>query len=126
MAERVHFLGRIPFEHLLNLYAAARVVFYPSLAETFGKPVVEGIRSGVPVVASNLTSIPELADGCALLVDPKDAEANADALHRAICLDGMRQELITRGKERAKAFSWAQTAKGTLDAWRAALEPSAA
>jgi glycosyltransferase involved in cell wall biosynthesis len=126
MDGRVHFLGRIPFEHLLNLYAAARVIFYPSFAETFGKPVVEGMRSGVPVVASNSTSIPELANGSALLVDPKDTEANAEALHRAICNEETRQALIASGKQRAKAFSWAQTAKGTVDAWRAALASGSA
>jgi glycosyltransferase involved in cell wall biosynthesis len=112
--DRVHFLGRVPFKSLLKLYSAARVMYYPSLVETFGKPVLEAMRAGVPVVAARATSLPELVGNAGILVDPLDVEANADALHRAATDDILRKDLIQKGKIRAQDFSWEATARGTL------------
>jgi glycosyltransferase involved in cell wall biosynthesis len=115
VADRVHFLGRVGVPDLVTLYAAARVLFYPSYAETFGKPVVEGMRSGVPVVAADRTCLPEVVGDAGILVDPDDLEAMGDALHRALTDEALRIRLIALGLERAKAFSWDAVGRGTLE-----------
>jgi glycosyltransferase involved in cell wall biosynthesis len=112
--QRLRFLGRVPYRLLLKLYSAARVVFYPSLAETFGKPVIEGMRAGVPVVAARATSLPELVADAGLLIDPLDEDSAADALHLAATDESVRRTLIERGVARGQEFSWAATARGTL------------
>ncbi len=119
VAERVKFLGRVAVEDLVALYAAARVIFYPSLAETFGKPVVEAMRSRVPVVAARATCLPEIVGEAGLLADPTDEAEMAAALHRAAWEEPLRRELIARGWERARQFSWEACAEGT---WRACAE----
>lgn len=115
VGDRVRFTGKVSFHDLLNLYTAARVVFYPSLAETFGKPVVEGMRAGVPVVAANATCLPEIVGDAGLLVDPTDDDAMATALHKAATDETLRQLLIERGNHRGLDFSWQATARGTLN-----------
>lgn len=121
VGDRVRFVGRVGLPLLAQLYAAASVVFYPSLAETFGKPVVEGMRSGVPVVAADATCLPEILGGAGLLADPNDDVAMADALHRALADAGLRAQLIERGLARGAEFSWEATARGTLAACERAV-----
>jgi glycosyltransferase involved in cell wall biosynthesis len=121
VADRVHFLGRVRFSDLIVLYQTARVIFYPSLFETFGKPTVEAMRSGVPLVAANATSLPEIVGDAGLLADPADIDAMADALARAATDSVLRQELITRGHARAAAFSWDRVAQETLAVCRRAM-----
>jgi glycosyltransferase involved in cell wall biosynthesis len=121
VADRVRFLGRVGMPLLGNLYAASRVVFYPSLAETFGKPVIEAMRSGVPVVAADATCLPEILGGAGLLADPRDDEAMARALHRAVADEALRADLIARGRARSAEFTWEATARGTLSACEEAV-----
>jgi len=115
VGDRVRLLGRVNRAALINLYAGAHVVFYPSLAETFGKPVVEGMRSGVPVVAADATCLPEIVGDAGLTADPNDDDAMADALHRAATDDALRATLIERGLRRGWEFSWTATARETLE-----------
>jgi glycosyltransferase involved in cell wall biosynthesis len=114
VADRVHFLGRVRFADLIALYQAAHVIFYPSLHETYGKPVVEAMRSGVPLVAANATSLPEIVGDAGILVDPKNADDMADGLARAATDSALRRELIARGHTRAADFSWERVARETL------------
>jgi len=119
--ERVHFLGKVDTSDLTLLYLAARVLIYPSLAETFGKPVIEAMRSRVPVVAAHATCLPEIVESAGLLVDPRDDDAMAAALHQAATDVELRQTLIERGLHRARDFSWSATAMGTLAVCLAAV-----
>jgi glycosyltransferase involved in cell wall biosynthesis len=121
VADRVRFLGRVPLSALLQLYGAARVLFYPSMAETFGKPVVEGMLARVPVVAANRTSLPEMVGDAGLLVDPGDLDAMAEAVHRAATDEDLRRTLVSRGIARARQFTWSRTARGTLNACEEAV-----
>lgn len=103
---RVVFAGRIPEQNLPAYYRGAAVVTMPSLYEGFGLPPLEGMASGVPVVVSNATSLPEVVGDAGLLVDPHDAASIAGGLSRALTDTALRQTLRTRGLERARQFNW--------------------
>jgi glycosyltransferase involved in cell wall biosynthesis len=114
VAARVRFLGFVPPEELPCLYSGARVFVYPSLMETFGKPLVEAMNCGVPVVASNTSSIPEVIRKAGILVHPQDVEAMSRAIRDAATNVSLRDELRQRGFERAREFTWAASANDTL------------
>jgi glycosyltransferase involved in cell wall biosynthesis len=98
-------LGEVPDAELARLYAGALAFVLPSLYEGFGLPCLEAMASGTPVVASNRGALPETCGDAALLVDPTDQAAIADAVEAAIGDDGLR----TRGLARAAEFSWERT-----------------
>ncbi|HVB99473.1 MAG TPA: glycosyltransferase family 1 protein, partial [Candidatus Dormibacteraeota bacterium] len=118
--QRTRFLGAIPNRQMPAVYSAARVFVYPSLAETFGKPLVEAMRCGVPVVASNVTSIPEVLGDAGLLVDPRDVDRLAAAIRRAATDEALRRDMIARGLSRGDLFSWTEVARRTLQITEAA------
>jgi glycosyltransferase involved in cell wall biosynthesis len=111
MGQQVQFLGYVPDDDLPLLYNAARVFALPSLYEGFGLPPLEAMACGVPVVTSNVSSLPEVVGKAALLVDPYDIDAISDALDRALTDDSLRKTLITRGQIRAQSFSWQSAAQ---------------
>ncbi|HEX8728100.1 MAG TPA: glycosyltransferase, partial [Ktedonobacterales bacterium] len=92
-------------------YSLAAVVAMPSLYEGFGIPVVEAMVCGAPVVASTGGSLPEIVGDAGLLVAPDDTSALADALVRAVGDAQLREQLITRGYARARAFNWDAAAR---------------
>jgi glycosyltransferase involved in cell wall biosynthesis len=110
---RVKFLGYCPQRHLPALYRNAAALVYPSLFEGFGMPVLEAMASGCPVVCSNTTSLPEIAGEAALMVDPTDHGALADAIDSVMHTPGLAGELVSRGLAQAARFSWQ---RHTLDA----------
>jgi glycosyltransferase involved in cell wall biosynthesis len=118
---RVTLAGRVSEEELVRLYSGAACFLYPTLAEGFGFPVLEAMASGAPVVASDTTSLPELAGDAALLVDPADEEAVADALGRVLGDPALSARLRERGLERAAAFTWDACADATVAAYREAI-----
>ncbi|BAY40813.1 group 1 glycosyl transferase [Nostoc sp. NIES-2111] len=99
-------------------YARADVFVYPSHYEGFGLPVLEAMTLGAPVIASNTSSIPEVTGDAAILIDPGEPVQLAETILKVISDTQLRQELIFKGKERAKLFSWERTAKETLSAYR--------
>ena len=107
--KHVRFLGFQPQETLAAFYRLARAFVFPSLYEGFGLPPLEAMACGTPVVTSNVSSLPEVAGGAALLVDPLDSEAIADGMVRAVTDDTLRADLIARGLTRAHEFSWKQS-----------------
>jgi glycosyltransferase involved in cell wall biosynthesis len=113
--KHVRFLGFQPMETLAAFYRLARAFVFPSLYEGFGLPPLEAMACGTPVVTSNVSSLPEVAGGAALLVDPYDAEAISDGICRALTDDALRADLIARGRERARSFSWAQSVRKIHD-----------
>lgn len=115
---QVRFLGRLPDEELLLLYNAARVHCYPSLYEGFGLPPLEAMACGTPTVSSNVSSIPEVVGDAALLVDPHDASALAEAIWRLLSDEDLHQHLALKGLDRAHQFSWEKAARETLGVYR--------
>ena len=115
-------LGYVPERLLAGLYAGARAFAMPSLYEGFGLPCLEAMASGTPVVAANRGALPETCGGAALLADPEDAEAFADALVRAATDDTERAILVEAGRERAARFTWARSAELTDAALAGALD----
>ncbi|HUO85979.1 MAG TPA: glycosyltransferase family 1 protein [Thermoanaerobaculia bacterium] len=114
-------LGRVDDDRLLALYQGATAFAYPSLYEGFGLPVLEAMACGVPVVTSDVSSLPEIAGDAALLVDPRDASALARALRRLIDEPALAADLAARGRIRAAEFSWERTAAAMEDVFREAL-----
>jgi glycosyltransferase involved in cell wall biosynthesis len=104
--QHVRFLGFVPDATLAALYRLASVFVFPSLYEGFGLPPLEAMSAGAPVVTSNVSSLPEVVGDAALLIDPTSADAIAVAMARVLGEPGLRSELVRRGHERVKAFSW--------------------
>ena len=118
--------GFIEDEMMPLLYSAADIFVYPSFYEGFGLPVIEAMACGVPVAASNMTSLPEAVGDAGLLFDPSNHEEMAETLHRIISDPGCRNDLITKGFARAKTFSWEKAASETLAVLIASLRSVAA
>jgi glycosyltransferase involved in cell wall biosynthesis len=91
------------------MYRLSGVFVFPSLYEGFGLPPLEAMASGTPVVTSNVSSLPEVAGDAAMLVDPYDPGALADAMVRVLTDESLRKDLRRRGLERARQFSWEQS-----------------
>lgn len=108
-------------EMLRVLYAGARLFIYPSLYEGFGLPVLEAMASGVPVICSDVSSLPEVAGGVACLVDPHSAEEIARAAEALLQDEARCASMVAKGLERASGMSWGSTAAKTLDVYRQAL-----
>ena len=110
----VRLLGFVAEDELVSLYNMAEMVVYPSLYEGFGLPVLEAMACGAPVITSNSSSIPEIAGDAALLVDPTDGEALAQAMIRLAGDEPLRRSLIARGTTQIAKFSWQRAARETL------------
>ncbi|MHC4135800.1 MAG: glycosyltransferase family 4 protein [Planctomycetota bacterium] len=119
--ESIRILGHVPEEKLRRLLAGADAVLYPSLMEGFGLPILEGLAAGKPVLTSDRDPMREVAGGAALLVDPTDEDALCDALVRVCGDTHLREELVRRGPERARQFTWDRCAAATRRAYEAVL-----
>lgn len=106
LRKHVRFLGYQTVETLAVLYRLADVFVFPSLYEGFGLSPLEAIASGTPVVASNVSSLPEVLGDAAVLIDPREADSIADGITRALGDDALRADLRRKGLARAGRFSW--------------------
>jgi glycosyltransferase involved in cell wall biosynthesis len=110
-AHDVIFTGHLEQAELCQVMGAALSLVYVSYFEGFGVPIVEAFQSGVPVITSNVTSMPEVAGDAAILVDPFDVNGIAQAMLNIFQDTELRAELIERGMSRASRFSWEQSAE---------------
>ncbi len=113
--------GSLPRTELAALYGRAGVFVYPSLYEGFGMPVLEAMACGTPVVTSNISALPETAGDAALLVDPLDDFALAEAITRIVEDSVLSEDLSRRGRKRAQALTWSETARRTWAVYEEAL-----
>lgn len=118
----VHFPGYVPNEHLPYFYNACSVFVYPSLYEGFGLPPLEAMSCKVPVITSNVSSIPEVVGDGAVLINPFDTEEFKDALEMVLENPSFSNELADKGYIRSREFSWKKTAENTLNVYREAYE----
>jgi alpha-1,3-rhamnosyl/mannosyltransferase len=120
--ENVLWLDRLTgAEQLRHVYAGAGVFVFPSLYEGFGIPVVEAFACGVPVIASNTTSLPEVTRGAALEVDPLSVPDIGAAMLELARDDALRARCIARGRARAVELTWAETARKTAAVYHTLL-----
>lgn len=117
----VRFLGYLPEETLAVMYRLASVFVFPSLYEGFGLPPLEAMASGTPVVTSNLSSLPEVADEAAVLVDPYDPGAIADGMYQVLTDETLRRDLRRKGLARAHQFSWETSVRRVREIYDEAL-----
>lgn len=113
------FLGREDFEILLF---NTEVVLYPTLYEGFGLPVLEAMSAGVPVITSNVTSLPEIADNAACLVNPYNTTDISQAIEKILYDKKFASDLIKKGKKRILDFSWEKMGQETLNLYYKLLE----
>ena len=124
LGTRVTLTGFIPDEKLDALMSQAQCMIYPSLYEGFGIPVLEAMRAGTPVITSNLTALPEVAGGAALLIDPLDVEGMASTMAQLLVNPSLQEELKKKGKDRASSYSWQNTAEMYLNLYQEVIETS--
>jgi glycosyltransferase involved in cell wall biosynthesis len=116
--DHVTWLGRIGDDELAAAYRGARCLVFPSLYEGFGIPALEAMACGTPVVTSTGTSMEEVVGDASVLVDPLDVPSIAAGIEEA---DRRRAELVPRGLERARRFTWERTVEAAVEGYRRAI-----
>jgi glycosyltransferase involved in cell wall biosynthesis len=116
----VRFLGFVPIETLRIFYDAAKIFVFPSLYEGFGLPPLEAMAHGTPVVASNVSSLPEVVGNAAVLVNPENVFEIMRALHRVLTNQPLRDRMKDRGYEQVSRFSWDSSVRRVLEVYRQA------
>jgi glycosyltransferase involved in cell wall biosynthesis len=118
----VRFLGFVPLDALRMFFEAASAFAFPSLYEGFGLPPLEAMAAGTPVVTSNVSSLPEVVGNAAIMVNPENVFDIARGLREVLIDESLRAEMIRKGYQQARKFSWSQTAKQVLEIYREAGE----
>jgi glycosyltransferase involved in cell wall biosynthesis len=113
----VRFLGFVPFDALRIFFESAALFVFPSLYEGFGLPPLEAMATGTPVVASNVSSLPEVVGDAALLVNPENVFDIARGIQEALLDEELREELIAKGRKQAARYSWERTAREVLEVY---------
>jgi glycosyltransferase involved in cell wall biosynthesis len=126
MSDLVVRLGPVREECLISLYREAAALVYPSRYEGFGLPVLEAMACGTPVVASRAASIPEVLGDAGVLIDPNDVSGWAGAIVSVLNDEMVRGRMRAKGLARATEFTWARTARRTLEAYRRAVAAAVA
>ncbi|MEZ5356744.1 MAG: glycosyltransferase family 1 protein [Bryobacteraceae bacterium] len=115
--QAVRFLGHVPVDTLRSFYESAELFAFPSLREGFGLPPLEAMACGTPVVTSNVSSLPEVVGEAAMLVSPDNVFEIARGIKDVLLSETLRQDLILRGYEQVRRFSWDRTARQVLDTY---------
>lgn len=111
VAQQLHFLGRVADADLPRIYKGAMLVAFVSLYEGFGLPLVEAMASGIPVLTSNVSAMPEVAGDAALIIDPYSIEAIAGGLDTLTQNQALRADLVGKGRQQVARFNWDQSAR---------------
>lgn len=122
LIEHISLSGYIDNKDLPAIYSMCSLFLYPSLRESFGIPLLEGMRCGVPVITSNTSSMPEVAGDAAYLIDPFKPEQITEGMIKILGDDPLRLKLIEKGFAQAALFSWKAMAEHTLKLYREVYE----
>lgn len=122
LQDRVHILDYVHKDDMPELYNHAKALVFPSNFEGFGIPLLEAMAMGCPIIASNTTSIPEVAENAAYFFDPNNPQSICDAMHRIIHDPALRSTLIDNGKKRVARFSYDTVARKHLEVFKMALK----
>lgn len=117
----VRILGFIPEKDMVALHASALCLAYPSLYEGFGLPIVKSLKVGVPVITSNNSSLIEVAQNAAILVNPNSESEITKAIEKIIKYPKVRQKLTQNGILLSKKYSWLKTAQQTLEIYKSLI-----
>jgi len=120
--QMVRFLGFVPLDTLRCFYQSAAAFVFPSRYEGFGLPPLEAMACGAPVVASNVSSLPEVVGDAAVLVNPENVFDIVRGISSVLLDEGLRSDLIRRGYEQAARFSWSRTARQVLEIYQDAAK----
>jgi glycosyltransferase involved in cell wall biosynthesis len=118
LEEKVVFPGFVADEHLPALYNLADLFVFPSLYEGFGLPPLEALACGTPVITSDASSLPEVVGQAGLMVEATDVEALAQAMKQVLEDDALQEEMIARGLEQARKFTWQKAASRLLNLYK--------
>jgi glycosyltransferase involved in cell wall biosynthesis len=121
LLRHIHLTGYIPNNELPNLYRLAELFIYPSLASSFGIPILEAMACGTPVITSNTSAMPEVAGKDALFIDPKEPGQLADMILKILDDQALRKSTVAYGIERASLFSWQRTAAQVVNAYESIM-----
>lgn len=122
LENEVRWLGSVPQTELAALYSGSAMFVFPSEYEGFGLPVLEAMACGVTVICSNRSSLPEVAGDAAILIEPDDSQAWAEAIGRLLEDAGLRADYAQRSARRAQKFTWGQSARQMRALYEHALE----
>ena len=120
--KNIRFLTNIPEEDLIAIYNMAEVFVFPSFYEGFGIPVLEGMACGVPVVTSNVSSMPEVGGDAAVYFDPYNEDDMAEKIESVLNNEMLRKDMIAKGLQKVKEYSWEKCAKETLQIYREVIK----
>ena len=118
IADDVIFVDYVPENDLAGYYKSAELLAYPSFYEGFGLPPLEAMCSGCPVVTSNTSSLPEVVGEAGIMVSPTDTGGWVEAMRRVLNDNQLRNEMVKKGLEQSRKFSWDRTAQQTLEIYR--------
>lgn len=121
LGDSIRFTGFVPDDEIALWYNSAELFLFPSVFEGFGLPVLEAMACGTPVITSNVSSLPEVAEGAGLCLPPHDSTAWTSALQRVYHDATWRAEASANGLHKARQFSWEQTARLTIASYQHAL-----
>ena len=123
-AGEIRLLGYLPREHLAKIIAGATTLIYPSIYEGFGLPPLEAMACGVPVITSNVSSIPEVVGDTGMMVDPQDVDGLTEAIKTLLTAPDVRENMAQKALARSAQFTWASCVNQTVDAYREVLSKS--
>ncbi|HEY82577.1 MAG TPA: glycosyltransferase family 4 protein [Dehalococcoidia bacterium] len=121
ITREVIFVGHLTGAELARYYSGAALLAYPSLYEGFGLPPLEAMACGCPVVTSNTSALPEVVGDAGIMVDPYDSNSLAQAMARVLTDKNLREEMVRKGFEQARKFSWEETARQTQEVYNKVL-----
>jgi glycosyltransferase involved in cell wall biosynthesis len=118
LSERINILKAVTPNELAMLLNLAEVFVYPSERESFGLPPLEALACGAPTIAMNMTSLPEILEDGAILIDGKDVQTWANGIRQVVVDDSLRQDLARRGLQQAAKLTWQRCARDTIEVYR--------